>query len=81
MEIKKNNPLDIIEIQELVDKLRKNGHGELVDCLLDNENLVYTKKGRLNKSSACRELGWKNKQLEDALLEMRELLEEDLPEG
>jgi hypothetical protein len=79
--MKKNNALEIIEIQELVEKLKKNGYGKLVDCLLDNENKVYTKKGRLNKSSTCRELGWKNKQLEDTLLEMRELLEEDLPDS
>jgi len=79
--MKKNNALEIIEIQELVEKLKKNGYGKLVDCLLDNENKVYTKKGRLNKSSTCRELGWKNKQLEDTLLEMRELLEEDFPDS
>lgn len=72
------NPIDILENSELIDKLRRKGYGELVDCLLDNEDKVYTKKGRLNKSSTCREMGIKSKQLEDALMEMREILEEDL---
>jgi len=72
------NPMEILENSELIDKLRKRGYGELVDCLLDNEDKVYTKKGRLNKSRTCRELDWKSKELEDALTAMREILEEDL---
>jgi hypothetical protein len=44
---------------------------------LGEESLVYTKKGRLNKSSTCRKMGWKNKQLEDALKEMKDCLEEE----
>lgn len=72
------NPMDIFENNELIEKLRKRGYGKLVDCLLDNEDKVYTKKGRLNKSSTCRELDWKSKDLEDTLAEMREILEEDL---
>jgi hypothetical protein len=71
------NPVHLLEIQEVIKKLRENGYGELVDCLLDNENAVYTKKGRLNKSSTCRRLGWKTKQLEDALKTIRELLHND----
>lgn len=70
--------MDIFENNELIEKLRKRGYGKLVDCLLDNEDKVYTKKGRLNKSSTCRELDWKSKDLEDTLAEMREILEEDL---
>lgn len=63
-----------IELQEIIQKLRDNGHSEIVDCLLENEKLCYTKKGRLNKSSTCRKLDWKSKKLEDAFKEMRELL-------
>ena len=69
--------LDDIERQELIQKLVDRGYGELVEALLSNEGKVYTKKGRLNKSGACRELGLKTKQLEDKLLEMRELLKDD----
>jgi hypothetical protein len=72
------NHMDIFENNELIEKLRKRGYGKLVDCLLDNEDKVYTKKGRLNKSSTCRELDWKSKDLEDTLAAMREILEEDL---
>lgn len=68
------NPVNAIEMQEIIDKLCKNGYGELVECLLDNENDCYTKKGRLNKSATIRKLGWKSKQLEDALEGMREIL-------
>lgn len=70
--------LDEVEVREIIEKLYSNGHGDLVECLLSNEGKVYTKKGRLNKSSTCRELGWKPKQLEDALKEMRELLNKEL---
>jgi nucleoside-diphosphate-sugar epimerase len=75
--MKKSNPLSVIEIQEMIDKLVENGYGDLVECLLSNENKVYTKKGRLNKSSTCRELGWKGKQLEDALKEMKDILKHE----
>jgi nucleoside-diphosphate-sugar epimerase len=66
---------DIIEREELIVKLKENGFGGLVDILLSNESKVYTKKGRLNKSGACRVLGWKPKQLEDALEQCRLILE------
>ena len=65
---------DLLERAELIDKLKNNGYGELVEALLENDNKVYTKKGRLNKSGACRVLGWKTKQLEDALEACREIL-------
>lgn len=71
------NPIDILEINELMQKLKDEGYGDIIDCLLENEQLVYTKKGRLNKSSACRELGVKNKELDDVLLKMREILSKD----
>ncbi len=72
------NPIEILAKKELIEKLRKKGYDEIIDCLLENEDVVYTKKGRLNKSSTCRVLSIKGKQLEDALAEMREILQEDL---
>lgn len=71
------NYLEIIEQQELIQKLIDNGYGELVDAFLTNENKVFTKKSRLNKCGACRVLSWKTKQLEDALQKCRELLGEN----
>lgn len=68
------NPTNAIEMQEVIQKLKNAGYGELVDCLLDNEKDCYTKKGRLNKSSTCRRLNWKSKKLEDALKCMKDLL-------
>lgn len=73
-----SNILDDMERQELIEKLIKSGYGEIVQVLLENENKVYTKKGRLNKSGACRKLKLKTKQLEDKLLEMKNLLKDDL---
>jgi len=74
----KSNLLEILEQQEMIQKLTNRGFGELVEALLSNENKVYTKKGRLNKSGACRVLGWKPKQLEDALSACRDILKEEL---
>lgn len=74
------NEVDVLERQELIQKLVESGHGELVNMLLDNEQEVYTKKGRLNKSGACRVLGWKTKQLEDALEACKEILMDDVGE-
>ena len=73
-----SNIIDEIERQELIQKLIKNGYGDIVQVLLENENKVYTKKGRLNKSGACRKLKLKTKQLEDKLQEMKNLLKTDL---
>ena len=67
-----------IEREELIKKLIENGFGDIVQVLLENENKVYTKKGRLNKSGACRKLKLKTRQLEDKLLEMKNLLKNDL---
>ena len=66
--------VEILERTELIQKLIDNGYSELVEALLYNEGKVYTKKGRLNKSGACRVLGWKTKQLEDSLAECRRIL-------
>lgn len=73
-----SNNIDYIERQELINKLISNGYGDIVQALLEDEKKVYTKKGRLNKSGACRRLKLKAKQLEDKLAEMRELLKKDL---
>ena len=73
-----SNNTEYVERQELIKKLIANGYGEIVTALLDDEKRVYTKKGRLNKSGACRKLKLKSKQLEDKLAEMRELLKIDM---
>lgn len=73
-----SNNIEYIERQELIKKLIENGYGEIVTALLEDEKRVYTKKGRLNKSGACRKLKIKSKQLEDKLAEMRELLKNDM---
>lgn len=70
--------IDHIENQELIKKLIENGFGDIVSALLEDEKKVYTKKGRLNKSGACRKLKIKSKQLEDKLAEMRDLLKKDM---
>jgi hypothetical protein len=67
---------ELLERQELIEKLVDRGYGELVDVLLKHDS--YTKKGRLNKSSVCRQLGWKPKQLEDAINDCRLLLVKDM---
>ena len=71
------NPIESLEMQEIIEKLRESGHEDLVNCLLDFENECYTKKGRLNKSATTRKMGWKSKQLEDSLREMREVLKNE----
>jgi hypothetical protein len=73
-----SNNIEYLERQELIKKLIENGYGDIVNALLDDEKKVYTKKGRLNKSGACRRLKLKAKQLEDKLAEMRDLLKEDM---
>ena len=77
-EVSSDNSIEDIERQELIKKLIDNGYGEIVEALLEDEKKVYTKKGRLNKSGACRKLKMKSKQLEDKLAEMRSLLSRDL---
>jgi hypothetical protein len=78
MIMSKTNFFAVLENQELIQKLIDNGHGETVDCFLSNEGKIYTKKGRLNKSAACRELKKKNKDLDESFRKMRELLKDDL---
>ncbi len=76
------NLTEVLEQQEVIQKLmeRSPQTAKLIDALLMNESKVYTKKGRLNKSGACRVLGWKTKQLEDAIEECRNICP-DLFEG
>lgn len=74
------NFVDFIEKEELMNKLRKSGLGEIIDAFLMNESKVYTKKGRLNKSGACRVLKVKPKQLEDWLTQCKEILSKDFEE-
>lgn len=73
----KNKFLEGIENSELLDILENSYLKEKINLLLSNENLVYTKKGRLNKSGACRILNMKNKELETFLEECRKILEVD----
>lgn len=70
------NLIEILERQELLQKLQDAGYGELIEALLLNENKVYTKKGRLNKSGACRVLGWKTKQLEEAVEACKDIIKD-----
>jgi hypothetical protein len=73
--------LEIIERQELIQKLIDNGYGKIIDILLLNENKVYTKKGRLNKSGACRLLGCKPKELEETMQRCRDILKKEMEGG
>ena len=73
-----SNSFDQLENQELIQKLIDSGYGDLVDAFLLNDGKVYTKKGRLNKSGACRVLKCKPKELEDSIRECQELLKKDM---
>lgn len=73
-----SNPMDYIEKQELIQKLIDNGYSSLVEAMLMNETKCYTRRNRTNKSGTCRVLGWKPKQLDDALRECRKILGEDV---
>lgn len=73
-----NNAFNQLENQELIQKLIDSGHGNLVDAFLLNDGKVYTKKGRLNKSGACRVLKCKPKELEDTIRSCQELLRKEM---
>ena len=73
-----NNFVEVIESQELLQKIEKAGYGKIIELFLMNENKVYTKKGRLNKSGACRILKCKPKELDDSK-ESKELKESKEP--
>jgi len=73
----RKNFVEILERQEILDILEKSGLGSQIETLLLNESRVYTKKGRLNKSGACRVLGLKPKQLDDFLAKCRNIIRAD----
>lgn len=60
-----------LEFEEIVGRLDNMGWGELVSMLLEKDSEAYTKNGRLNKSAICRKLDISNKELENALLDLR----------
>ena len=69
-----NNFVETIESQELLQKIEKAGYGKILELFLMNENKVYTKKGRLNKSGACRILKCKPKELDELLKKLKEVI-------
>lgn len=69
-----NKFLDGIENSELITLLENSNLSEKINTILLNENIVYTKKGRLNKSGACRVLNMKPKELDDFLVACKEVL-------
>lgn len=73
----KKSFLEVIEKQEILQILENSGFGQKIEALLLNESKVYTKKGRLNKSGACRILGMKPKELEDFLAKCRDTIKAD----
>ncbi len=73
----RKNFVETLEKQEILEILEKNGLGVQIEALLMNESKAYTKKGRLNKSGACRILGIKPKELEDFLKKCRDIIGAD----
>ena len=73
----RKNFLEVIEKQEILDILEKNGMGKEIETLLLNESKAYTKKCRLNKSGACRILGMKPKELDEFLKKCRDVIKAD----
>jgi len=67
--------LDTVEQQEIFDKLREKGFGELIDAFLLNERECYTSRGRLKKVGVCRVTGWPIRQLEEQLAACKTALE------
>jgi hypothetical protein len=68
---------DTIETQEIIQKLNDAGLSKIVDAFLFNENKVYTRKGRLNQSGACRVLGCKPKELREILEKCKDIVGSD----
>lgn len=73
----KRNATAELERQELIQKIIDAGYGDVVETFLTNEQEVYTKRGRLNKSGACRILGCSAKDLDIAFQKLRVLLRKD----
>ncbi len=72
------NFIDGIERAELIQKLVDAGYGDDIDALLSNECKWTTKKGRPNKSGACRVLECKPKEFEQLFEKWKEILGVDL---
>lgn len=55
-----------IELEEILNKIREKGpeYEKLIKILIEEE-IVYTNKGRLNKSAILRMMDMKPKELED----------------
>lgn len=68
------NMFEVIEQQELLQKLIDAGHGDFVDKILMNETKAFTRGGKMNRSGTCRVLDMKPKQLEEILVSCREIL-------
>lgn len=72
--------MSAIEQEELVQILTKHGFADILDVLYYencSDHKVFTKKGRLNKSGACRAMDCKPKDLEEAFKECRKILGDD----
>jgi hypothetical protein len=76
--------LNQIEVQELIQKLIDNGMKDFIDMMLLQEHAVYTRKGRINKSSCVREMSkhskkpFRSKDLEDIFMKCQEILFKDV---
>ena len=60
-----------VEFEEINRRLNSRGLGPFLEILMEKDSEAYTKSGRLNKSAICRKLGFTNKELENALGEVR----------
>lgn len=69
--------IETLELEELMQKLRDKGCDELVDGFLENDQCLYTKSGRLNKSAVCRTLGWRLKRLTEEFARARDILAQE----
>lgn len=70
----RNKFLDGVENSELIALLENSSVKEKINTILLNESIVYTKKGRHNKSGACRILNMKPKELDDFISECRDII-------
>lgn len=69
--------VDQLERQELIQKLLKSEYKHEIETLLANDTKFTTKRGRCNKSGACRLLDCKTKQLENIFAACRKILGND----
>ena len=59
--------------REQIDLLKKSGYSQFVDVLVAAD--PFTRNGKLNKAKACRLLGTNTNQLQNTLLQCREILD------